>query len=617
MWPNKDIVRFASSFLPPPEAAGRALRDCLDDRLAGVATRLPDYGGKAALLDLFRRSHALGVECAGLEDKRGRRFHSPEFGCGTVSKRPMTKGDRRAADYLLRKRIEGLAVKPDEVAAAVAALAEAMVLADDLAVDVQGPAELLPLADTLADTLEYLALAALGSGAPPGDEACRGLAAGSTMLEKTHRNRSPGMLRALDFGLMLWLQARRLAPARFSGPAALVALVDCGGCGWPGLAHLARFASREDQLADRGEAAGSGGGGGGAAVLEAVVALFSETLRNDARRCFPKEWVDYFEGTRHGAPPVGPRPTSDGGSMEGAVDVAPTIAERASAAAMGVIYTGGGSASSPADEHSEAPVGWPSACALGAPAISGDSKDTNADCRLAHAISAAFPGHTQRYSQAVAALRKVLGHASPRHLQALASREHHARRARKPNQLFGPGTAAWALRAVQPISDAVLNPEPEPVVPATAEMLAPLLAHLTGATSVVEEITHFTRGALVPDGRLDLCKQVVGPKGVGPLMEALSKAPAAESAAASTLESAAVPDTDGVLHFPRGALVPDGRLDLCKQVVGPKGVGPLMESLATRPASHRVTRLLLGNNIVGLAPNHPLTPFRFVLRVDS
>lgn len=64
--------------------------------------------------------------------------------------------------------------------------------------------------------------------------------------------------------------------------------------------------------------------------------------------------------------------------------------------------------------------------------------------------------------------------------------------------------------------------------------------------------------------------------------------------------------------------MPDGRLDLCKQVVGPEGVGPLCKALAqlvkgvdfglhhragspppSKPVGHSVTRLLLGNNIVG------------------
>ena len=53
--------------------------------------------------------------------------------------------------------------------------------------------------------------------------------------------------------------------------------------------------------------------------------------------------------------------------------------------------------------------------------------------------------------------------------------------------------------------------------------------------------------------------------------------------------------------FPRGTLCPDGRLDLCKQVIGPHGVNDLHLSLQIdgSSATPRVRHLLLGNNIAG------------------
>jgi hypothetical protein len=50
--------------------------------------------------------------------------------------------------------------------------------------------------------------------------------------------------------------------------------------------------------------------------------------------------------------------------------------------------------------------------------------------------------------------------------------------------------------------------------------LAPLLQHLE-ANKVVEKPEVFPRGALLPDGRLDLCKQSVGPEGCALLTRAL------------------------------------------------------------------------------------------------
>mmetsp|Transcript_47862 Transcript_47862/g.112999 ORF Transcript_47862/g.112999 Transcript_47862/m.112999 type:complete len:1463 (+) Transcript_47862:116-4504(+) len=60
------------------------------------------------------------------------------------------------------------------------------------------------------------------------------------------------------------------------------------------------------------------------------------------------------------------------------------------------------------------------------------------------------------------------------------------------------------------------------------------------------------------------------------------------------------PVGDEELHFQRGALCGDGRLDLCKQVIGPSGIESLMESLALDSVTRRaVNSVLLGNNIAG------------------
>lgn len=42
--------------------------------------------------------------------------------------------------------------------------------------------------------------------------------------------------------------------------------------------------------------------------------------------------------------------------------------------------------------------------------------------------------------------------------------------------------------------------------------------------------------------------------------------------------------------------MPDGRLDLCKMVVGKTGIKPLLDSME---GNDSVKRLLLGNNVVG------------------
>jgi uncharacterized protein (DUF924 family)/Ran GTPase-activating protein (RanGAP) involved in mRNA processing and transport/predicted esterase len=71
------------------------------------------------------------------------------------------------------------------------------------------------------------------------------------------------------------------------------------------------------------------------------------------------------------------------------------------------------------------------------------------------------------------------------------------------------------------VSCEVRDPRPMPVVPAPLAELRPLFDHLASKTPVSEQ-SEFTRGILFPDGRLDLCKQVVGPAGIQPLLTSLA-----------------------------------------------------------------------------------------------
>lgn len=111
----------------------------------------------------------------------------------------------------------------------------------------------------------------------------------------------------------------------------------------------------------------------------------------------------------------------------------------------------------------------------------------------------------QRYSQACSLIGGVLAEQDPRHP------------ARQP--LIPREQSLEQLRA-RPISRAVVEPEPEPVVPCALADLDPLLGHLRHNLEVARQ-TAFSRGTLTVDGRLDLCKQVVGPDGIRPLLGAM------------------------------------------------------------------------------------------------
>jgi Ran GTPase-activating protein (RanGAP) involved in mRNA processing and transport/predicted esterase len=117
----------------------------------------------------------------------------------------------------------------------------------------------------------------------------------------------------------------------------------------------------------------------------------------------------------------------------------------------------------------------------------------------------------------------------------------------------------------QQVSAEVMRPRPVPVVPCPPEELTPLLSYLESNQQPWAP-EPFQRGTLMPDGRLDLCKQVVGPAGIGPLLDAL----------------------DGNPHV--------HRLLLGNNVVGPTGADRIARFIASRDSHVRVW-YLAGNEL--------------------
>jgi predicted esterase len=77
--------------------------------------------------------------------------------------------------------------------------------------------------------------------------------------------------------------------------------------------------------------------------------------------------------------------------------------------------------------------------------------------------------------------------------------------------------------ASAPLSDAIVNPVPEPVDISSHEQMRPLYEWLerNRLAKLNELDLQFLRGTVTTDGRLDLCKQVIGPQGVKPLLDAM------------------------------------------------------------------------------------------------
>ncbi len=73
----------------------------------------------------------------------------------------------------------------------------------------------------------------------------------------------------------------------------------------------------------------------------------------------------------------------------------------------------------------------------------------------------------------------------------------------------------------EPISDAIINPTPMPVTVPIVDEFIPFFEHLKANTEVTIPKLEFKRGVQYNDGRMDLCKQVIGPPHIEKLMESL------------------------------------------------------------------------------------------------
>ena len=82
-----------------------------------------------------------------------------------------------------------------------------------------------------------------------------------------------------------------------------------------------------------------------------------------------------------------------------------------------------------------------------------------------------------------------------------------------------------ALINSEVFSDAILNPVPEPVDVSSRNQMQPLYDWLKLSSMATMKLNEndlkFLKGTVTLDGRLDLCKQVIGPHGVEPLLESM------------------------------------------------------------------------------------------------
>ncbi|MGD1809560.1 hypothetical protein ACP6PL_29570 [Dapis sp. BLCC M126] len=78
------------------------------------------------------------------------------------------------------------------------------------------------------------------------------------------------------------------------------------------------------------------------------------------------------------------------------------------------------------------------------------------------------------------------------------------------------------------LSDSILNPQPMPVEVAPYQELEPFFTHMKKGQPANQACQEFTRGAYYDDGRIDMCKQVVGDLYIGNLVESIRENPYVE-----------------------------------------------------------------------------------------
>ncbi len=91
-------------------------------------------------------------------------------------------------------------------------------------------------------------------------------------------------------------------------------------------------------------------------------------------------------------------------------------------------------------------------------------------------------------------------------------------------RLTGDREIYYQLQQIEEIPDVILNPKPMPVDVAPLQELLPFFDFLQSNQPVIDsenESLSFMRGTQFSDGRMDLCKQVVGEPWIGQLMDSL------------------------------------------------------------------------------------------------
>lgn len=94
----------------------------------------------------------------------------------------------------------------------------------------------------------------------------------------------------------------------------------------------------------------------------------------------------------------------------------------------------------------------------------------------------------------------------------------------KQNKQNKKGLSVCNIRRTKgPYSDSITNPQPMPVDVTNPNEFKPFFEFLQSTNTLPDHDVIFVRGAMFPDGRMDLCKQVVGPSSIGELCKVVEQ----------------------------------------------------------------------------------------------
>lgn len=152
----------------------------------------------------------------------------------------------------------------------------------------------------------------------------------------------------------------------------------------------------------------------------------------------------------------------------------------------------------------------------------------------------------------------------------------------KQQKLHKKGMTCCVVRRTSgPYADNMVNPKPMPVDVTNPDEFLPFFEYLRNAEQPPDDHATFIRGTMFSDGRMDLCKQVVGPISIGSLCDVVSNAKIVKHFLLGNNVALQDHEEDGahaISSVMRGS-TPIETWYLAGNCIGPKGISIIADAL--------------------------------------